>query len=402
MSAQPLLKSQNAAQSSNHSNATGLLRTLVANEHIFAVVGPAGSGTSSVAEALRQLLIQYGIQAQIIKASKEIEQWAQRKGLEVQNTSPLARARALQDLGDKFREQTADNAAVAISLMRQIHQARETRVEQLSKTSATVPEPRAYILDSFKHPAETALLRQVYQDAFCQIGVVCTEDQRERRLGQEKCRDSSAQEIREFMNRDENGADKHGQKVADTFHLSDFFVDNTPPRVVSQGSGVEVENPEWDVADQLGRLIDILTHQKLVRPRSNETGMFHAYGAQMRSACLSRQVGAALVDASGNLMATGTNEVPRAGGGVYGGNFSSDTQSGKEHDHRCSVSGGYCRNTNEQRTIIQHIIETFPELKTAYDVSTLQAKLRKTEVGRLLEFSRAALRPTYCSAPLPV
>jgi deoxycytidylate deaminase len=49
-----------------------------------------------------------------------------------------------------------------------------------------------------------------------------------------------------------------------------------------------------------------------------ETAMSHADGAARRSACLSRQVGAALVDARGGLVSTGANEVPRAGGGVYG------------------------------------------------------------------------------------
>ena len=38
--------------------------------------------------------------------------------------------------------------------------------------------------------------------------------------------------------------------------------------------------------------------------------MFHAYGARMRSDCLSRQVGAALLNSGGSLIATGTNEVP--------------------------------------------------------------------------------------------
>ena len=41
----------------------------------------------------------------------------------------------------------------------------------------------------------------------------------------------------------------------------------------------------------------------------------------MRSACLSRQVGCALMDSAGTLIATGTNEAPRAGGGVYGETF---------------------------------------------------------------------------------
>ncbi len=89
--------------------------------------------------------------------------------------------------------------------------------------------------------------------------------------------------------------------------------------------------------------------------------MYHAYGARMRSACLSRQVGAALMDKKGNVLSTGTNEVPRAGGGVYGGFFQEFTDRDPEYDddHRCAVHGGYCRNTREQNEIISELMTTF-------------------------------------------
>jgi cytidine deaminase len=45
--------------------------------------------------------------------------------------------------------------------------------------------------------------------------------------------------------------------------------------------------------------------------------MYHAYGAAMRSADLSRQVGAAIVDDDGEVVALGCNEVPKGGGGLY-------------------------------------------------------------------------------------
>jgi deoxycytidylate deaminase len=388
MSAQPQLVIAPPQKAGAGRDANQTLKDLVANEYVFAVVGPAGSGTSWVADALKRLLGISGIQAEILKASSAIETWARAHSYTVDDSTKLMRARSLQDLGDRCRLETGDKAAVAIRLMREMRERRRGHTESRLAAGAAVAERRAYIIDSLKQPAETALLRQVYQDAFCQIGVVCNEEVRKLRLSSSKCRDSTEAQIEEFMRRDEDADDPHGQKVTDTFHLSDFFVDNTPARMIREGN-VEVENPDWDVADQLGRLIDILTHTKVVRPLPNEIGMFHAYGAGMRSACLSRQVGAALVDAAGNVVATGTNEVPRAGGGVYGGGFRMDVLNGHEYDHRCSVVGRFCRNTVEQQTIIQHIIDAFPELKEKDDGVTLQSRLRKTEVGRLLEFSRA-------------
>jgi dephospho-CoA kinase len=95
---------------------------------------------------------------------------------------------------------------------------------------------RAYILDSLRHPAEVHLLRHVYQDAFVLIGVACEENKRMSRL-LDKYPDAGKTRITEFMKRDADAQEKHGQKVADTFHLSDFFVDNTIDRVLGGGAG---------------------------------------------------------------------------------------------------------------------------------------------------------------------
>jgi hypothetical protein len=67
------------------------------------------------------------------------------------------------------------------------------------------------------------------------------------------------------MHRDENAEEKHGQKVANAFHLADFFVDNTTPRFIKHPGQREKENPEWTVMEEMGRLVDILTHAKVIR-----------------------------------------------------------------------------------------------------------------------------------------
>jgi deoxycytidylate deaminase len=119
--------------------------------------------------------------------------------------------------------------------------------------------------------------------------------------------------------------------------------------------------------------------------------MFHAYGARMQSSCLSRQVGAALIDSSGSLISTGTNEVPRAGGGVYGGGLA-ETASGEpsfDNDFRCFVHNSYCSNTKEQNAIIKDLFDTIAELKGITMDEDLLKRVRKTRIGQLIEFSRA-------------
>jgi deoxycytidylate deaminase/energy-coupling factor transporter ATP-binding protein EcfA2 len=365
---------------------------LTANELIFAVVGPVGSGTSEIAEALEGLL-KPSYDVTILKARTVIEDVAQKSGINIPQNPKLVQSTALQNAGDSIRAGSKDNAAIAVGLVGLIRTKRaEKQNAEMAPGVAVEPngEKRAFILDSLRHPHEVALLRRVYQEAFCLIGVFCHEDERFNRLRDGKYRDASGDDIQKFMERDENAPETHGQKVADTFHLADYFIDNTVNRFKKVGAVIE-ENPEWDVPDQLGRLVDILTHRRIVRPRPGEMGMFHAYGARMRSSCLSRQVGAALIDRSGTLIATGTNEVPRAGGGVYGGALSGNGSGDLDpaSDFRCFVHNGYCSNTREQNAIIKDLFTSVDELKGITMDDDLLKRLRKTRIGQLLEFSRA-------------
>ena len=193
------------------------------------------------------------------------------------------------------------------------------------------------------------------------------------------------------MKRDENAPEKYGQKVSDTFHLSDFFIDNSLSRLLDDGTNVK-ENSEWDVPEQLGRLVDILTNARIIPPRPNETGMYHAHGAAMRSSCLSRQVGASVMNNTGDVISTGTNEVPKPSGGVYGGSFSqrSDTDLDKENDYRCFVCNKYCSNSRKQREIVKQLlseIEEFQKIQKSDDL--IDRILNRTKIGQLVEFSRA-------------
>ncbi|WP_162233739.1 anti-phage dCTP deaminase [Sphingomonas sp. Leaf17] len=380
------------ANDTKTTSATEIVKQLASHEMIFGVVGPVGSGTSEVAEALHKFLKDNGYDANIYKARDVITEWANASEFNIIGDGKMDCTRALQDAGDELRRKTGENSAVAVRLIRKIveHRAKATSVEMVTGR-AVEPDsaPRAYILDSLRNPGEVELLRRVYQQAFCLIGVVCDDETRKSRLTQ-KFSDAGRDKIEEFMQRDEKAAVKYGQQVSATFHLSEFFLDNSVSRLKTLVGGKEVPNPDWNVTDELGRLTDILSHTKIYRPRTNETAMYHAFGARMRSACLSRQVGAALMDGKGSLLATGTNEVPRAGGGVYGSEFGqvSDDDINPDADHRCAFHGGYCRNTMEQNSIVSELVNALEGfgLKNSPDVRN---KIKSTRLGQIIEFSRA-------------
>ena len=350
-----------AANDAQPRDAHEIVQKLVSREYVFGVVGPVGSGTSEVAETLERYLEAAEYDVVILKARDIITAWSAVSGFSIPQAPKMDQTEALQDAGDAYRL-SQGTAAVAVGLIDKIRGNRASSIGVGVKNGeAVLPDDkkRAYILDSLRNPAEVALLRRVYQQAFCLIGVICDEDTRHKRLAV-KYQDAGKAKIDVFMKRDEKAEEKHGQQVSSTFHLADFFLENSVARFVKNPAGEDIPNPDWTVVDELGRLVDVLSHSKIVRPRPNETAMYHAYGARMRSACLSRQVGAALLDQKGNLLATGTNEVPRAGGGVYGGAFEdfSDQDPHPESDHRCAVHGGYCRNTRSQNEIIKNLWKT--------------------------------------------
>ncbi len=374
-----------------NSDAQGVVAEHFANEIVFAVVGHVGSGNTKVAEELRDILLNQKIGNQafsvaIIKARKVIEERMKLLGTPIiaGQGKTLADVIKYQDAGDKLREK--DHSAVALGAVALIRKERAnwqgTIVEQ-EKPVVPDGKPRAFIIDSLRHPAEVGLLRRIYGDGFVLIGVVCEQEERRKRIS-EKYEDAGNAAAERFMRRDSKAPQKHGQRVSDAFHLSDFFVDNTAKRILEDGRA----NSEWGVTEDLERLVQLVTHAEIARPTTSESAMHVAAGAAMRSACLSRQVGAALVDAEGNVIATGTNEVPKAGGGVYGQGFE------ELHDQRCAYRNKFCSNTQEQKKIAEEVLleilgEDDARMKDRSQRADLMDILADGRIGDLLEFSRA-------------
>jgi len=363
----------------SHADSRELLQNNTANELVFAVVGPAGSGTSLLAQRLKVILSESRYETSILKATDIISEPQALQGF---SPTSIERAKTLQRLGDEFRRQ--DPAAIARALALRI---RRTRAEHMKlsdiRDEPIVPDStlRAYVLDSLKHPAEVELLRRVYQSSFLLIGIVCDYDKRLRRLTN-KFRDAGKTAAEEFMRADGKSKDSYGQQVAETFHLADVFIDNSNDEHLSDGEN----NKDWNAITELKRIVKIVTRLEVVRPYPSETAMHAAYAAQTQSACLSRQVGAALIDKHGNLIATGTNEVPRAGGGVYGEDPSAPPDA---PDHRCAYKNRYCSSTREQHRIVDEIVKSLESHGATVETSTIRDILLGSRITQLLEFSRA-------------
>lgn len=286
----------------------------------------------------------------------------------------------LQDMGDAMRSRTSDNALVARELIARIRLTRASMMN-VEPEGAVCPDGRlrGYVLDSVRHPAEVELLRAIYGNAFVLVGVVCDEEQRQGRLVT-KYRGAGIRDAQEFMKRDAKASQKYGQRVADAFHLADFFLDNTATPTLKSGG----PNPNWTLIEELVRLKKLLTHSEVVRPIASETAMHAAHSAALRSACLSRQVGAALARKDGVILATGANEVPKYGGGVYTSGIDDGVA-----DQRCAYGNRYCSNTKQQLELIGEVAARIAQVVPGSDAVQIRAILDDSRIRDLLEFSRA-------------
>jgi deoxycytidylate deaminase len=231
----------------------------------------------------------------------------------------------------------------------------------------------AYVLRSLKRYEEVALLRQVYGPRFVLISIYAPEKTRRRYL-KRKIRQSRVVPVdsrpvhraKDLIRRDHSEASEYGQDVEGTFHHGDFFIDATT-----------------DVEAQLKRTMEILFGHPHRTPTRDEFGMFQAVAASKRSAELGRQVGASICTSDGAVIAVGTNEVPRAGGGLY--------WDGDPDDAREFRLGADTSDKRKER-IVSGIFERLRKegrLRKGVKRSKIRRDLKRTEIADLIEFVRA-------------
>jgi cytidine deaminase len=192
--------------------------------------------------------------------------------------------------------------------------------------------------------------------------------------GETNVNDSLA-EAQNLLMRDEiEESNPYGQDVRGTFPLADVFVN--------------ANNPESLVA-QIQRFAHILFADPFITPTKAEYGMFHAKAAALRSADLSRQVGAAITSREGDILAVGCNEVPKYDGGLY---WEGDSPDGRDFTTGRNVN----RDTREN--MISEALTTLKKNKwlaaekEAMSIETLKAEavmqLANTRLNDIGEFGR--------------
>jgi deoxycytidylate deaminase len=353
----------------------------LSQELVIALVGPVGSGVSTAASFIRDILSHdfgYSV-CPIIKPSDTIRSEGHRVGMSALPAAPLdAYITEMQTAGNKLRERFGGDY-LAEKAVERIYTFRKTN-GGLSEAGIPLPGRRAYIIDSLKNPEELALLKQIYGETLSIFGVFAPDDIRATRL-----KDNGVPEISvmKIMDRDRSEIPTFGQKTRKLFVEADFFVCN--------------DTKKDQLRTKIVRFINIVFGTVIHTPTRAESAMYEASSAAANSACMSRQVGAAIVSESGELIAVGWNDVPRFGGGLYGEDdqsiWDSDKNAVLDKDHRCFKWGGsICHNEVRRTDIVNKIVRQIVDsglLKRGKTFDDVRAVLHGTEVDSLIEFSRS-------------
>ena len=214
------------------------------------------------------------------------------------------------DAGDQLRESTQLYDAMAILGIGAIRKERPKRKKP--NAEAKIVPRRAFIIRSLKHPDEVQTLRHVYGESFYLLAVHASHHERVQHLakqiavsrGQMGPADEFLATAEELIKLDLEELDKlHGQNLRNTFHRADVFFD------VGRG--------EAALKRDIDRFVEVIFGNLFITPTKPEYAMVHAAAAALRSAEPGRQVGAAIATDDGDIVAVGTNEVPKSHGGLY-------------------------------------------------------------------------------------
>ncbi len=329
-------------------------------ELVIGLAGAIGTNLEWVTSALEESLSQVRYETRLIRLSQLMHEipkapWSSLAQLRYEDE----RCHQHMNSGNLLRETLGRGDALAVLSIGAIREERQ-RVHgdnnrRLSRT--------AYILRSLKHPDEVTALRRIYGQSFILVSAYSRRDQRVEDLST-RIADSYhvfqsityRDKAEALIQRDEKETDtRYGQSLRDTFPLADVFVDTANQEALKAS---------------VRRYVELLFGHPFHTPTRDECGMMHAQTAALRSGALGRQVGAAITNVEGDIIAVGTNEVAKAGGGLYW-----DGDSPDQRDHIL----GQDSSDNLKRRLFGDVLKRLQEKKWLAD------RYRERDIAELID-----------------
>lgn len=333
------------------------LQPLEGPEIFIGLVGPAGADIDLVCQVLQDELAKVRYETRPIRLSHLIGTIDKYK--DIPRSPEDVRIRRHMDSGTELRETTGRGDILALLSVLGIRRHRE----EVTKDPNAPAGRTAYIIRSIKHPKEIHSLRDIYGRLFFGISVYSPRVRRVDALARRIAESNGSADINKYRSEaeglverdEEEEGRKLGQDVTEAFPLADFFVDSSDRQ---------------NVQKEIRRFIEIVFMFPFHTPNRDEMGMHLARSAALRSADLSRQVGAVISRPSGEVISVGCNEVPAAHGGHYWPG---------ESDFR-DFQKGFDSSTKSKEQTIKEVVGSL------YKAKLFSQSLMEMPVDRIAEF----------------
>lgn len=327
-------------------------------ELVIGLVSPVGVNLEDVHNRLNSIFRQFRYEMNFIHLSEISKGFVEST---TNSNDELSRLDQTMQAGTELREKYNRGDFYALLAIDSIS---VKRVESDNKTSPL--KRHAHVIRSLKHVDEVETLRQVYGRGFFLLGVSASIDSRKHYL--KELKGVPENELDRVIERDDKERKDLGQQTRDVFQMADAFVNTDDSERLS---------------NQLSRILDLLFSKPVVPPTNEEYAMFMAYAASLRSADLSRQVGAVITNNHSDIVSTGANDVPKFGGGLYWPT---------EDDQRDYIQG-YDSNQREKNSIVENVLDCIknrlPVDDSYLNLEEVEIELRKSRIMDLTEYGRA-------------
>lgn len=219
----------------------------------------------------------------------------------------------LQEVGDNIRRsgnacQKELNPARLFQLPKRIVRAIEC-IREIDKSTNTNTR---IVLDAIRNPLELIYIRDRYSPLYA-VAITANESDRKGRLIGNGYSPDTIESIdnREYPKKHDPYASYGAlvtQDIQSCLQKADIFISNTGKSDASRSARF---SQQGHLYAQLLRYCALALHPGLVTPTRDERCMQVAFIAKANSGCISRQVGAAVTDATYAVKAIGWNDVPK-------------------------------------------------------------------------------------------
>lgn len=298
----------------------------IENAELFVgLIAPIGVNLEAVCASLKRAFNSVNYITDIIRLTSKLSD------VKPESEGLFERYSSLISAGNKLRSQSAAEVFAYLAIQEMLRH----RDEDAWK----VTDRRAVVFRQFKRTEEIDLLKKVYGDNIVFISCHAPRDVRikyfvDKFVSENRASSRTLLEARalELISKDEHEAeDPNGQRLLDTYARADFVLDCSSPQSLNASST---------------RFIEAFFGYPFISPTHDEYGAHMAHSASLRSADLSRQVGAAIFGDNGQVLTLGCNEVPKPGGGTYWTHDENDARDFRiGHDSNAKIKADLINDT---------------------------------------------------------